>query len=932
MREPEDDVARQEREELQWLRKENAELQERVTAMMAVMEQMEEYKRLSAAVLNASPDTVLVVDGLGFILAINAEGAMRLGSTPEMLRGRSIFDLIPEELAPERRRWLNEAIENRKPIQFKDVHGGVTYGHRLYPFLDETTHAVRVAINTRDISASEKTLQALRNSERRYKAILEDQTELICRYLPDGRLSYVNEAYARYFGKNRQELINRNFIPHIPEDDLATVKEHTSSLTPEKPVTTFEHRIIMESGGIRWQQWTHRAIFDTTGQLTEYQAVGRDVTKRKLAEIELNENRAFLRQVINTVPDLIFVKDREGRFVLVNKALAELYGASVEDLEGNQGHDFNPHQDETSLFRIEDMEVLDTQESIFIPQRVITNAQGEMRWFATNKLPLAGKDQVLGVGTDITERKCAEDAVKEAHERFITVLDSIDAVIYVADMDTHELLFTNRNFRKVFGEVGSKTCWQALSPDGEGPCGFCTNDKLLTPDGKPTGPCLWEYRNPLNSLWYHVRDRAIRWVDGRMVRMEIATDITDRKLAEAERNKMEQHLRQAQKMQALGTLAGGIAHDFNNMIFAILGFVRLAMKQTEEGTKIFEYLQQVQSAGMRASDLVRQILAFSRRTEQERTTVHVAGLFKEVSKMLRATLPATLDIRTHIDPAVTSEDAQGQDNDAVLGDPTQIHQVLMNLCTNAAHAMRERGGTLTMTLARLDVSPEAARSNLDQRVGSHLELVVSDTGQGIDPAIMEQIFDPFFTTKAPGEGTGMGLSVVHGIVKSHGGTVQVESQLGKGSTFRVLLPLLEDEEGLSDGQGDTVPTGDERILFVDDEPLLVRMASELLSGLGYTVTAKESATEALGLVTSVPNEFDLIITDQTMPDVTGLELAERVRQLRPELPVLLVTGYSEAVTSEALERAGVSECIMKPMVEEQLARAVRRALDSEANS
>ncbi|WP_051286332.1 hybrid sensor histidine kinase/response regulator [Megalodesulfovibrio gigas] len=944
-------------EELAQLRRRVAELEQTGEVVVRLREELAEQRAMNRAMLNAAAESVMVLDPLGTVLAINEVGAHRLGKTPDTLLGRSIFEFMAEELVPNRRRWLNEAVETKKPLQFKDSHRGVTYGHRMHPYIDPLTQVVRVAIYTRDITDSEKAILALRDSEARYRAILEDQTELICRYLPDGKLSYVNEAYARFFNKNRQDLINKNYIPHIPREDLVVIQQHIMGLSPENPVTSFEHRVIMDNREIHWQHWTHRAIYDAAQRLTEYQAVGRNITRRKkaqealmeserryrslfedspislweedfslikehfdhltrqgvtdmaawfrdhpedvvhcaglvglldvnkatlelfgasrkeelldglgtiftpeaferfrdelvalaqgqrsfsaetthltlqgerkhvvihlnvapgyedtlgkvlvsvldvtqrtLAEEQLNEQRVFLRQIIDTVPSLIFVKNREGRFLLVNKALADLYATTPAALVGRTGGGFSPDDDEISIMQLEDEEVLDSQQPLFIPQRTLTSASGVRRWFSTTKLPLRGKDQLLGVAVDITERKEAEN----------------------------------------------------------------------------------------------------------------------------ERAKLERHFRQAQKMQALGTLAGGIAHDFNNMIFAILGFVRLALRQVDENSKTFEYLQQIQSAGMRASDLVRQILTFSRQTEQEKKPVHLLSLFKEITKMLRATLPATIDIVQDISPGVD------ESTDTILGDPTQIHQVIMNLCTNAGHAMRERGGTLTISLVHVSLSPQQARGVVELPPGDYLELGVRDTGHGIPPDILEQIYDPFFTTKAPGEGTGMGLSVVHGIVKNHGGSVAVDTAMGKGTLFTVRLPRLYQDSDQEERLCRISPTGKEHILFVDDEALLVQMAGEMLSQLGYTVTGATDPLKALEQYRQTPTKFELVITDQTMPHMTGLELATQVLAMHPDKPVILLTGYSESVTRESAEAAGVAEFIMKPVVEEQLAQTIRHVLD-----
>jgi two-component system cell cycle sensor histidine kinase/response regulator CckA len=392
----------------------------------------------------------------------------------------------------------------------------------------------------------------------------------------------------------------------------------------------------------------------------------------------------------------------------------------------------------------------------------------------------------------------------------------------------------------------------------------------------------------------------------------IFDDITVRKSLEAQ-------LRQAQKMEAIGTLAGGIAHDFNNILSAIMGYTDMALTHPKVDDRLRRYLNQVYMAGERATDLVKQILAFSRQSDQKPRPLRVSPIVKEVLKLLRASLPTTITIR---------QDIQSQ-TDTVLADPTQIHQILMNLCTNAAHAMRETKGELKVSLGPVEVKPGDTLIILHGLTPDmYLKLTVSDAGIGIAPDIMDRIFDPFFTTKKPSEGTGLGLSVVHGIVKSYHGAITVESEMGKGTEFHVYLPLLKETgEKREVGAVADITGGKECILFVDDEEMLVELGKSMLTGLGYDVIGKTSSLEALELFRARPERFDLVITDMTMPNMTGIELARELMCIRPGIPVILCTGFSEAITPEKAKALGLREFIMKPIIKNQIAEAIRRNLD-----
>jgi PAS domain S-box-containing protein len=385
-----------------------------------------------------------------------------------------------------------------------------------------------------------------------------------------------------------------------------------------------------------------------------------------------------------------------------------------------------------------------------------------------------------------------------------------------------------------------------------------------------------------------------------------------------ERHNLEARLRQSHKMHELGALAGGIAHDFNNMLAAILGYTELVMEDMSRESLAWHRLQRVLTAGERAKDLVRQILTVSRQQEQQRLPVQLRPLLEEVLTLLRASLPVTIAIHPHLDAHVGT----------VLADPTQIYQVLMNLCINAEHAMRLRGGVLEVGLDEINVTEPTPVSAGVLLPGPYVRLTVRDTGHGIPAEILQRIFDPFFTTKAPEEGTGMGLPVVQGIMRSHDGAIHVSSLPDQGSTFILYFPRFHKSTEASATAVESVPEGTERVLFVDDEESIARLGCMMLERLGYTVTISTSAPEALALFRAAPERFDLVITDHTMPTMTGATLAQEIRRLRPELPVIVCSGFSHTMNADKAQALGLAAFLLKPFLHRDLGLAVRRVLDT----
>ena len=424
-------------------------------------------------------------------------------------------------------------------------------------------------------------------------------------------------------------------------------------------------------------------------------------------------------------------------------------------------------------------------------------------------------------------------------------------------------------------------------------------------------------RKDSSQIWVSNSTRAYFDKDGKVDRYEgIVIDITERIQAEEHRRKLEDQLRQSQKLESIGTLAGGIAHDFNNILTSIIGYTELALTDAQRGSLIEENLQEVRKGGNRAADLVKQILTFARQGEKELISIRVSLIAKEALKLIRSSIPTSIKIEQHI-----------VSDSSIMGDATRIHQIFMNLCTNAAQAMEEDGGVLKVSLTDVILDADFIGTQNALKPGNYLELIVSDTGIGISADIIQSIFEPYYTTKEPGQGTGMGLAMVHGIVQSHGGEITVESQVGKGTSFKIYLPVTKRDTEAIEYIAEDLPTGSEQILFVDDELTIVKMGRQMLERLGYTVTNRTSSIEALALFRNKPDHFDMVITDMAMPHMTGDKFAVELMKIRPDIPVILCTGYSKKISGEQASEIGIKTYVMKPLVRRDLAIAVRKVLD-----
>lgn len=670
--------------------------------------------------------------------------------------------------------------------------------------------------------------------------------------------------------------------------------------------TSFD-RSVSSIAGDRFYLMRLLPYLTSKGKVEGVVATFVDLTDRRKMEESLREQA----KILDLAP--VMIRDLEGRIVLWNTGAERLYGFKKEEALGRVSHQLLGSVFSEPLEQI--METLYARDS-WDGELIRRSRDGQeicvmSQWVLyrdSNGCP----SRVLETNTDITERKNAEE---QYHILFCEMIDGFarQEVIFSEEGEAvdYRFLTVNPAFERITGlradEVIGRTLF-AVMPGIESFGGeLCRRAAML---GEPA-----HFIHDNLQLDKRFEISVFRPAAGQIAM--IFLDMTTQYKAESERAKLEVQLRQAQKMESIGVLAGGIAHDFNNILAAIMGFTELARDATQPGSRIIQDLDRVMTSAHRAKDLVKQILAFSRQSNVELMPIKIQPVVKESLKMLRASIPTTITIKEEIHPQAG----------VVLADPTQVQQIVMNLCTNAYHAMEEAGGVLSVRVRETFLGAPTVSDDQQLIAGDFVELMVSDTGTGIAPDVIDKIFDPYFTTKAIGKGSGMGLSITHGIIKSYGGDITVESTLGQGTTFYAYFPLVQEETEPLKETHDEAPGGNERILFVDDEELLAELGQAMLGRLGYRVTVRRSGVEALETFMCAPDQFDVVITDQTMPEMTGSELARRILHVRPELPIILCTGFGQTVSEASAKAIGIRQLAFKPLTNFSIAQLIRSVLD-----
>lgn len=642
--------------------------------------------------------------------------------------------------------------------------------------------------------------------------------------------------------------------------------------------------------------------------------VHEDITEAKQAQQQL----AYQAGLLEDISDAVVSTDMEFIIRSWNRAAERIYGWKAEEAIGRSAREISPPvflnttpEHVREQFR---------QQGHWSGEVMQKRKDGqEVYIFASVSLSRDDAGHPVGivaVNRDITHLKQTQKELQLSEEKYRQIFEQSHDVIYMST-PSGKLVDINPAGVELFGYDSRE---ELLGVDVARDLYKNPRDRekltqLLAEHGKVKDFEVVLKRKDgreltvLNSAW------AVTDAEGNIMAYRgILRDITERK-------RLEQQLMQAQKMEAIGTLAGGIAHDFNNILTGLLGYTEISLEETPPDSSVHAHLLAIRAAALRARDLVKQILTFSRQTPGEKKPLRMAQVVQEAVKLLRGMLPSSISITLSIE----AESA------VVEADPTQIHQVIMNLASNAYYAMKDTGGELGISLSEVEVDHRFTQGHLQHlqlSPGRYVQLTISDTGYGMDEETLERIFDPFFTTKPVGEGTGMGLAVVHGIVRSHRGAISVDSKVGEGSRFSIYLPLLHvSEEEIPSESPMALPGGSEHLLLVDDEEMLRAMYQRMLRRLGYRVTLAENGEEALKLLRDNPDQFDLVIVDQVMPGMTGLDLAQEIRQLRPEIPILLMTGFTEPAIMEKARRLAIPEYLNKPILMTDMARSIRRLLD-----
>ena len=635
-------------------------------------------------------------------------------------------------------------------------------------------------------------------------------------------------------------------------------------------------------------------------------------------EEALKESEERFRKIANAGWEgLVFHKD--GVLLDGNNSFLKMFGYSAEEIIGKSVFDFL------------------APESIDLAvQKLKQYSSGGQSYFEGKGLkkdntifpiefmgrPIKYKDfdaRVLSI-RDITERKRTEETLRESEEHYRSLVEGIPCIVYTFSQKLGGVYYSSQ-VANILGYSPEQLCAQPLlwhnsiHPEDLSPI-----EQVIRETARGKSFCV-EYRiRDAHGDWRWLEDRSFGYkVENADTIIEgLAFDITDRKRAEAERISMGKQLLQSQKMEAIGTLAGGIAHDFNNILSIIIGYMELAMDRDQKENQI-SYLRETLAGAERAKNLVKQILTFSKQDDSENKPLDVKIMLKEAIKFLRSSIPTTIEISQHI----TSESCN------IMADSTQMHRVIMNLCTNASHAMKETGGTLNIELTTLKLTKGDLPNHPKLRPGQYVKLTIRDTGYGIDPDNIHRIFDPFFTTKSVGEGTGLGLSVVYGIVKRYGGMINVYSEQGKGAVFHVYLPRIIQAEAMKVDTNKPAIGGTERILFVDDEPSLVDIGTRMLSSIGYVVTGVLSSVDALNIFRAEPDRFDLVITDMTLPKMTGMDLSRKLLQIRPDIPIIICSGINDPETEVQVKSLGIKSFLQKPLTRRELSQTIRNTIDGD---
>ncbi|MDJ0811195.1 MAG: PAS domain S-box protein [Desulfobacterales bacterium] len=770
----------------------------------------------------------------------------------------------------------------------------------------------------RELAAYQRAREELAESEVRFHTLIEQAADAIFVSDLDGRILDANWQACEGLQYTREALLGRN-IADI-DADLATPADAQHFLNQIVAGVPDTHARRFTGADGKPFPVELRISRIAMGDRQLVLGLARDISARLAAEAQLSQLQALLQAAIEQSPAGIIIADAPDATIrIANSAALGIRGETDIPLTNipvalhpQNWQTFHP---DGRPYAPEDLPLSQAVlhgRTIRNQDVIIRQPDGRERWVLGNAAPVRDQNGNVLAGVvvfpDITERKRVEQTLQK-YEHIVSTSRDLLALAdrhYVFQAVSQSYVdYFGRTREEVLGhtvgEVIGEEHFQMVAKPYVDRC--LAGEEIQYQTWVPLANNRKKY---FDIRYYPHYEKGRNRISGYVIS---GRDLTDYKT-------MEDQLRQSSKMEAIGTLAGGIAHDFNNILAAIMGYADLVVTRGDTDDETARYVDKIRQAGKRAADLIKQILTFSRQGEQKARPLRIQPVIKEALKLLRASLPATVRIETDL-----------RSGRLIMADPTQLHQIVMNLCTNAAHAMRDTGGQLTVTTRDTTLGEDFLRRYPDARPGDNVCLSVADTGLGIQAEIMNRIFDPFFTTKPKEEGTGMGLALVHGIVKSAGGVITVESTPGQGTRFEIYFPAVaHDAADRREEDLAPLPTGRESILFVDDEEILVELGQRMLEQLGYRVTPVASSVEALRRFQDDPGAFDLVITDLTMPNMAGDKLAAELLRIRPDIPIIMATGFSEKFTAQELEMIGIRKLVFKPMVMRDIATVIREVM------
>ncbi len=789
----------------------------------------------------------------------------------------------------------------------------------IVPLTDAQGKVEKVYTLMQDITERKQAEERIKESEERFRmAFYTSPDAITISSVTNGKYLDVNDGFTNITGYAKEEALGKTVsdldIWHENKERIRFVKE----LKKNKVVHNLEVRFHIKSGGI-----VFGLLSATLIQLNREKvilSIVRDITDRKLAEKQLYESEERYRNLVEQMTDGVYRSTEDGRFLDVNPAMVRILGYdSKEELM---------NVDIKKKLYFKDSERKEIVQSLKISgdQKIETfrlrHKDGHEIWVEDHgRLVCDEQGNILyheGVMRDITERKEAQERIARLAEFNKNIVSSAPVGIITVN-NKKKVTSANDTFLKMMGSPGLE---ETLKIGIKLPIIANENIRSFFQNAMTKGQSFEIKHLPYTSYWGKELVVDLKGVPQKTESgliygvIIVVNDVTKSVQADEDRKKLEVQLRRAQKLETIGTLAGGIAHDFNNILAPIMGFTELALLKVDEATSLARDLNQVLKGAHRAKELVEQILLFSKQSEKEHQPIALQPLIDEALKLLRPSIPSTVEIIKNISPSCAK----------VRADATQIHQIIVNLCTNAWQAMEE-GGALTIQLEQTKVDPQMSKMHPNLTEGDFVRLSIIDTGAGMDEATMDRIFEPFFTTKAVNKGTGLGLSVVHGIVRNHRGDILVYSEPGKGSAFHIYLPALQADDDAITQRPQTVMGGAESVMIVDDEPVIAEMVKTMLENFGYQAHIYKTAMEAVEAFEGQPQQFDLLITDLTMPQMTGLDLADQLHETSPKFPVIIMTGFGDNLTKPTLKRYGIRQVIGKPVIVKELATAVRKVLD-----